>query len=106
MSLPTCRTAVPSQKISVLLVTPGFVTDIFGLSLLVPSVRAAIANQVQKHIKVNQFGAGASFHHGEPGNVYQHDNTAEPFTASKASSNKPISHHQGDTLEGEFKRKD
>jgi UPF0716 protein FxsA len=86
----------------VLLVTPGFVTDIFGLSLLVPSVRAAIANQVQKHIKVNQFGAGASFHDGASGNVYQHDNTAEPFT----SSNEPISHHQGDTLEGEFKRKD
>ena len=88
----------------VLLVTPGFVTDIFGLSLLVPSVRAAIANQVQKHIKVNQFGA--SFHSDAPGNVYQHDNTAEPFTGSKASSNEPITHHQGDILEGEFKRKD
>ena len=90
----------------VLLVTPGFVTDIFGLSLLVPSVRAAIANQVQKHIKVNQFGAGASFHSGGPGNVYQHEETADPFTSTKASSNEPISHHQGDTLEGEFKRKD
>ncbi len=90
----------------VLLVTPGFVTDIFGLSLLVPSVRAAIANQVQKHIKVNQFGAGAAFHSGGPGNVYQHEETADPFTSTKASSNEPISHHQGDTLEGEFKRKD
>ena len=86
----------------VLLVTPGFVTDIFGLLLLVPSVRTGIANQVQKHIKVNKFAAGASFHQESTGNVYQHENTTEPFV----SPNKPISHHQGDILEGEFKRKD
>ena len=90
----------------VLLVTPGFVTDIFGLSLLVPAVRTAIANQVQKHIKVNQFGAGAAFHHGAQGNVYQHETTDEPFTSSRYSANEPLSHHQGETLEGEFKRKD
>jgi UPF0716 protein FxsA len=90
----------------VLLVTPGFVTDIFGLLLLVPAVRAAIATQVQKHIKVNQLGAGASFHHGAAGNVYQHESSNDTFTSSKFSSNEPILHHQGDTLEGEFKRKD
>jgi len=90
----------------VLLVTPGFVTDIFGLSLLIPSVRIAIANQVQKHIKVNQFAGGASFQHGDSGNVYQHENTSSSFTSPKGSSNEPISHHQGDTLEGEFQRKD
>lgn len=90
----------------VLLVTPGFVTDIFGLSLLIPGVRSAIAKQVQKHMKVNQFGAGATFGQNSAGNVYQHDNTSEPFTSPIVSSNEPISHHQGDTLEGEFKRKD
>ncbi|WP_019026449.1 FxsA family protein [Colwellia piezophila] len=90
----------------VLLVTPGFVTDIFGLLLLVPNVRTAIANKVQKHIKVNQFGAGASFQQGASGNVYQHENTTEPFTSSKFSSHESLSHHQGETLEGEFKRKD
>ena len=90
----------------VLLVTPGFVTDIFGLSLLVPAVRTAIANQVQKHIKVNQFGAGAAFNHSAQGNVYQHETTSEPFTSSSAQANAPLSHHQGETLEGEFKRKD
>lgn len=86
----------------VLLVTPGFVTDIFGLLLLIPSVRAAIGNQVQKHIKVDQFGASAAFHQEAAGNVYEHEKTAEPFTSSPES----ISHHQGETLEGEFKRKD
>lgn len=90
----------------VLLVTPGFVTDIFGLSLLVPAVRTAIANQVQKHIKVNQFGAGAAFNHSAQGNVYQHETTSEPFTSSRSQANEPLSHHQGETLEGEFKRKD
>ena len=90
----------------VLLVTPGFVTDIFGLSLLVPAVRTAIANQVQKHIKVNQSGAGAAFHNSAQGNIYQHETTSEAFTSSRASANEPLSHHQGETLEGEFKRKD
>lgn len=86
----------------VLLVTPGFVTDVFGLSLLIPQVRQAISAQVQKHIKVNQFSAGASFHQQGSGNVYEHENGADNFTAN----DKHISHHQGETLEGEYKRKD
>lgn len=90
----------------VLLVTPGFVTDIFGLLILIPSVRAGIANQVQKHIKVNQMGGGASFQHGASGNVYQHESTSEPFTSPNSTSSEPISHHKGETLEGEFERKE
>lgn len=86
----------------VLLVTPGFVTDILGLSLLIPSVRSAIAEYVQKHLKVKQFEAGTSFHQGSAGNVYQHEGTPQPFNQSNA----PLSHHEGETLEGEFKRKD
>lgn len=86
----------------VLLVTPGFVTDIFGLSLLIPNVRKNIANQVQKHIKVNQFSGGASFQHAPTGNVYDHESTIDPFNTSKEQ----VSHHQGETLEGEFKRKE
>lgn len=86
----------------VLLVTPGFVTDIFGLSLLIPSVREGIAKQVQKHIKVNQFGSGATFSHGAQGNVYQHEPQEHGFTHEGT----PISHHEGETLEGEFQRKD
>lgn len=84
----------------VLLVTPGFVTDIFGLSLLVPAVREALAAQVQKHMVVNQFSAGASFTHSTNGNVYEHQ--ADPFTEPR----KEVSHHQGETLEGEFQRKE
>ena len=49
----------PSQEIvagllllvaGVLLVTPGFVTDAFGLSLLVPQVRAALVSSVKQHL--------------------------------------------------------
>jgi len=86
----------------VLLVTPGFVTDIFGLSLLIPSVRTAIASYVQKHIKVNQFAAGATFSQSGAGNVYQHEPQEQSFT----QKSEPISHQQGETLEGEFQRKD
>lgn len=83
----------------VLLVTPGFVTDILGLSLLIPSVRQGIAAMVQKRIVVNQVAAGASFHQG---NTYQHETQESPFP----QDSKPISHHQGETLEGDFERKD
>ncbi len=88
----------------VLLVTPGFVTDIFGLSLLIPSVRLAIAIYIQKHIQLNQFSANSSFQQGsqegfQQGNVYNNEYT-------QSTENRPISHHQGETLEGEFERKE
>lgn len=94
----------------VLLVTPGFVTDAFGLSLLIPSVRAAIAGSVQKHIKTTQtgsFGAGGAHFHSSTftqngGNTYEHEvEEVDIFTQKK-----PISHHQGETIEGDFQRKD
>jgi len=91
----------------VLLVTPGFVTDIFGLSLLIPNVRQAIAAMVQKHMLVRQGAAGASFHHNNP---FQEDprNVNQSSTPSSFSSQdrKPVSHHEGETLEGDFERKD
>ncbi len=87
----------------VLLVTPGFVTDIFGLSLLVPSIRQAIATYVQKHINVNAHGAGsqasASFYHG---NTYEN----EGFSQTSNPESKVISHHQSDTIDGEYTRKE
>lgn len=93
----------------VLLVTPGFVTDIFGLSLLVPKVRQALAGSVQKHIKTGQgnaFGANAHFHSStftqQSGHTYENvvDNS-DVF-----SDKKPISHHQGETIDGDFTRKE
>jgi UPF0716 protein FxsA len=87
----------------VLLVTPGFVTDIFGLSLLVPSVRQMIAASVQKHINVHGHvavnSAGASFHQG---NTYEH----EGFSQAPNPESKVIPEHRSETIEGEFTHKE
>jgi len=93
----------------VLLVTPGFVTDVFGLLLLVPKVRQALASSVQKQLKTSQgsaFGASAHFHSSSftqpSGNTYENEvDNADVFTKKP-----PISHHQGETIEGDFKKKD
>ncbi len=96
----------------VLLVTPGFVTDIFGLSLLIPQVRLSLIKMVQKHLIVNQLGAGASFQQQgfsqqsgfsqESGNVYEHESDdVETFQPEKIAS-----HHKAETIEGDFERKD
>lgn len=97
----------------VLLVTPGFVTDIFGLSLLIPAFRKALASSVQKHIKVNQggaFGTSAHFHSSsfnqENGHVYEHEFDAQVNKEDAFTQTKPISHHQGETIEGDFQRKE
>lgn len=101
----------------VLLVTPGFVTDIFGLSLLVPNVRQALANRVQKQIETSQgsaFGANAHFHSSTftqtNGNTYENevDNevNSEVNSTDAFADKKPITHHQGETIEGDFQRKD
>lgn len=87
----------------VLLVTPGFVTDIFGLSLLVPSIRDAIATYVQKHLNVKAHAtgnhAGASFY---TGNTYEN----EGFSQTPNPESKSIPHHQSETIEGEYTRKE
>jgi len=87
----------------VLLVTPGFVTDIFGLSLLVPSIRQGIARFVQKNLKVNTHAtgnhAGASFY---TGNTYEN----EEFSQTSNVESKSIHQHQSQTIEGEYTRKE
>ena len=85
----------------VLLVTPGFVTDIFGLSLLIPAVRKSIAAQAQKHINVKMAAHGSPFQQGQQGKTFEHSND-DTFSTSKRSN----SELQHDPLEGEFHRKD
>lgn len=100
----------------VLLVTPGFVTDIFGLSLLIPAVRQALASTVQQHIKTNQgsFGANAHFHAStftqENGHTYENEVDNQQEMSGVSNQSKTIhserSHHQGEAIEGDFQRKD
>jgi len=101
----------------VLLVTPGFVTDIFGLLLLIPNVRQALGDLVQNQIKTSQgsvLGGSAHFHSstftqsgGHSGNhIYENEvDSAEVFTQARAEIPER-SHHQGETIEGDFQRKD
>jgi len=91
----------------VLLVTPGFVTDIFGLSLLIPSVRLAITALVQKKMIINQANVGTSFNPGsanqsEAGNIYEHD-AQDGFSQDEHQS---VCRNKGETLAGKFERKD
>ncbi|MCG6200382.1 FxsA family protein [Psychromonas antarctica] len=73
----------------VLLVTPGFVTDLCGLLLLQPQIRAAIAKTVLANIKINPTVPLTGGYSQSP--------TGSPFTDSNADEN---------IIEGEFERKE
>jgi UPF0716 protein FxsA len=90
----------------VLLVTPGFVTDIFGLSLLIPQVRQALIKTVKKNIvlKPNANTSGAShFTYQSTEHYTVDDEAAFHQSISPPSQSTP---HKGETLEGDFERKD
>lgn len=62
----------------VLLVTPGFVTDIFGLALTLPMIRPAIARAVLKRMQVHvvnqaQGGFSAHYHYQQRGQRQDND---------------------------------
>lgn len=85
----------------VFLVTPGFVTDIFGLSLLIPAVRNSIVASVKSQMKNN---AGNSQHFQFHTHSQQHDNFSEQQESPFQEHIQPP--HKGQTLDGEFERKD
>lgn len=89
----------------VLLLTPGFATDIFGLSLLVPAFRKAIVKAFQKNIPTQTFSSSSFTQNG-----FQYENHNEqPINGSfEDHSNRAStkSNHQGQVLDGEFERKD
>ena len=96
----------------ILLVTPGFVTDTFGLLLLVPAFRGSLIAQVKSQManrpqSQSPFGFSASSHlpggqHGEQYNQHSANDDIHTSNVNK-TANKP---KQGDILEGEFERKD
>lgn len=87
---------VPDQEIAegvllaiagVLLITPGFLTDLLGISLLLPLSRALIARQLLEMFKARQFHRASRQTY--EGSFRTHEHT-----------------HRGTTLDGEFTRKD
>jgi UPF0716 protein FxsA len=80
----------------VLLITPGFLTDILGFLLVTPPFRAVAYQHLGSRIKVRTMHSG--FH--QQGSTFEHEQQ-QPF------EHKP--HHdenQPKTLDGEFERKD
>ena len=87
----------------VLLVTPGFVTDIFGLSLLIPQVRASLVKAIQSQLIVSQQKKGNLHFYTSQTFEHEVDQSARSFNQPK---NQETLDRQGKTLDGEFERKD
>ena len=87
----------------VLLVTPGFVTDFLGLSLLIPGVRHAIVGSVKSHITTNSASQQSFQFHS-----HTHGQSQDDFSAHQDSpfQDHIQSPHKGQTLDGEYERKD
>ena len=66
----------------VLLVTPGFITDIVGFAFALPFSRKFIASRAASHLTVRTFNASQQ-------STYQY-------------SSRPSAHDDGDTIEGEY----
>ena len=80
----------------ILLVTPGFITDIFGFLLAMPGSRHFFAAQVSKHMKMRVvapgMGPGASgFGQGQ-----------SPFGQSPFNERSHTHNDNGDVFEGEY----
>lgn len=87
----------------VLLVTPGFVTDIFGLSLLIPQVRRGIIKGVQSQLSQHASAQAQSFTFHHHSTFEQSSFEQQPFKEDEAPRRNV---EQGQTIEGEFERKE
>jgi UPF0716 protein FxsA len=100
-----------------LLLTPGFITDIFGFSLVMPGPRHILIIWVRKileqamkngNLNFQTFSSGGGFHTrtNSFGNE-QHNNNNNPFENLKNNqSNTTENKIDGDIIEAEFTRKD
>jgi len=73
----------------VLLVTPGFVTDILGMLFVLPGTRQHIASQVSKHMKTRVVSSAGFAGQGP------FDSQQSPFTEAPKDQN-------GDVIEGQY----
>ncbi|MHA6610293.1 FxsA family protein [Photobacterium damselae] len=80
----------------VLLLTPGFMTDCMGMTILLPAPRAWLAKQLMQRVKVQGMGQSSGFSGGFSSGFQQ-----GPFDSGFGSHA-----DQGDTFDGEYERKD
>ena len=98
----------------VLLITPGFMTDILGLLLLTPPFRSSVYKQVGSKIQVRSAGFGQN--QGSPfggdfkGGFHQNDSYQQGNTYDQEDVDTSTSKQDDDTkpkvLEGDYIRKD
>jgi len=84
-----------------LLLTPGFVTDLFGFLLLMPPVRGLLARYAGRHLKVVDMASGAA-------GFGQSSGAQGPGAAAGKPSRTPQTPdtpNGGVIIEGEFERK-
>ncbi len=84
----------------VLLLTPGFMTDAMGMTILLPGPRAVIAKYLMSRVKVNTMSSGGGFQQG--GFYQQGPFEQDPFKRDPFSGNS----QEGNTFDGEWERKD
>jgi len=86
----------------VLLVTPGFATDIFGLLLLVPAFRKGLVKVFQKNMPVQTFSNGGF--QNQPHYRNEQSVNDDFFEGEKQPPESSL--HKGKVLDGEFERKE
>ncbi|PMO70290.1 FxsA family protein [Vibrio splendidus] len=83
----------------VLLLTPGFMTDVLGMLVLLPAPRAMIAKKMMEKMVVSNMSGG--FHAGGQAGFGQSPFGQDPFNSGPSDQSK-----DGNTFEGEFEKKD
>lgn len=96
-----------------MLLTPGFLTDALGFSLLVPAVRAAlvgsVVNLIRPKMQSGGFGPGSGSTYGhEPQQPSHSGRSSRPDanSSSQGTGQARPSSHKPDVIEGEFRRED
>lgn len=93
----------------VLLLTPGFITDGFGLLLLWPVSRMGIVKFLKKHVVLNQMGAGQFYQGGfQQSNHFEgeFERKDDPFESMGNLPNQPNTDTKKSTIDVDFERKD
>jgi len=86
----------------VLLLTPGFVTDLFGFACLLPPTRKYMASRVARSATVVGMSAGSAASSSDAGPSQQPGSRPR----SPAGGAAPGAKRSGDVIEGEFRRED
>ncbi|MCZ8530389.1 FxsA family protein [Alteromonas sp. PRIM-21] len=84
----------------ILLVTPGFITDIFGFLLAMPGSRHFFAAQVSKHMKMRVVAPGMGPGMGPGASGFGQGQS--PFGQSPFNERSRSHNNDGDVFEGEY----